>query len=572
MNVAKIDRELKKKFGDAVNARAEDDVLFLSGTLESWEKVVAAGKTFARRKGVRGVVNDVTVQGAKIQTATPPTVDGAYDGKQTDVAVIGGGVIGCMIARELAKWDISIAIIEKEYDVAVGASSRNDGMIHPGIDLHKGYRKLYYGPKGNAMYDRLAEELDVKFERRGGYLLFDRAWQRLLVPIFQYLAKRNRVPNVRYASRREIIAREPSVKEWCRGGIYTPSSGIISPYKLTVAAAENAVVNGAELLLNTAVIGMETEDGRITALKTNHGSIFPKVVIDAAGVYADVIADYANDRFFTIHPRRGTILILDKKANLTDSMIVRTPFLHRKHSTTKGGGIVRTIDGNILVGPDAVEQPDRDDRSTCTESIETIMNKHRQTTQLLHNSQIITYFSGTRACTYEEDFIVEPSKKVSNLVYAAGIQSPGLTAAPAIAEDVAKMTLEKLGSVQPRKDYVHRRKGIPHVAEMSEEERQKLIEKRPDYGQIVCRCEQISKGEIIDAIHSPVPATTIDAIKRRVRPGMGRCQGGFCLPLIVKIIREEMQDPEFAVQKGGNHTEIVIAKNKLAGGGGSHVL
>lgn len=561
MKIKSIQKHLQKIYGSRVTAKADEDVLILEGEVDTWQQVVAAGKLYARKKGIRGVVNDIRPSNYESEKIEPPFVDHKYDDTQVDVAIIGAGIVGALIARELAKWNIKICLIEKEYDVAIGASSRNDGMIHPGIDLHRGYKKLLYGPRGNAMYDNLAAQLGFKLERRGAYILFDKRWQRITLPIFKYLAWRNKVPGLRYASMKEIREREPLTASWAKGGVFTPTSGTISPYKAVVAAAENAVENGVQLMLDTLVMGMECADGKIVALKTNRGKIYPKIVINAAGVYADIIAEYANDRFFSIHPRKGTLLILDKKANLTDTVVSRAPFMAH-NTSTKGGGIVRTVDANMLVGPDAVEQPSRSDLSTSAESVTNILNKHKKTVDKLGGGQIITYFSGMRACTYEEDFVIEPSRKVANLIHAAGIQSPGLTAAPAIAVDIEKMTIDKLGKVEPNKNYNPVRKGIPVLSEMNEKERDELIKQRPEYGHIVCRCEQVSEGEIIDAINSPIPALTLDAIKRRVRPGMGRCQGGFCSPLVTKLIREQLGDEKYSVKKAGEGSDILLGLDK----------
>lgn len=561
MNIKKIQAKLNKQFGGNIKAECDGDILLLSGELDCWDNVVKAGKLFARQKGIRGVVNDITYHGYEPKAVKPAFIDSEHDGKSFDVAIIGAGVVGALIAREMAKWDLKICLIEKDYDVAVGASSRNDGMIHPGIDLHKGYKKLDYGPRGNAMYDKLSEELGFKLERKGAYILFDKAWQRITLPVFKYLAHRNKVAGVRYATKKEVCAKEPLTSAWAKGGIFTPTSGTVSPYKVVFAAAENAVENGVELMLNTLVMGMDCEGGKIISLKTNRGTVYPKIVINAAGIYADIIASYANDRFFSIHPRKGTILILDKKAHLTDTVVSRAPFMAR-HSSTKGGGIVCTVDSNMLVGPDAVETPLREDNSTSAQSVTAILNKHNRTVDKLNGGQIITYFSGLRACTYEEDFIIEPSRKVENLIHAAGIQSPGLTAAPAIAVDIEKFALQKLGEVKKNPNYNPVHKPIPNPNEMPESERNELIKRRPEYGHIVCRCEQVSEGEIIDAINSPIPALTLDGIKRRVRAGMGRCQGGFCTPLITKLIRNQLKDNDYSVRKGELGSELLIGKTK----------
>lgn len=575
-----ITRKLTKEVAPGITCTLQNDRLLLEGELDDWDLIVKAGKLAAKYHRKKhnpylGIVNDIHFKNFTPSPMTLPIVSNKdYDGATPDVAIIGGGIIGCAIARTLSKWNLDIMLLEKEYDVAIHASSRNDGMVHPGIDLHKGSEKVYYNSRGNRMYESLAAELDVPFERRGSYILFDKAWQRLTVPVFLKRAKENDIPGICYVNAKTIHEKEPSTANWVKGGIFLPSSSVVSPYQMTVALAENAVTNGIKLCLNTAVINIIHNQNQIKALVTNRGIIYPKIVINAGGAFADVIAQMANDQFFTIHPRKGTIAILDKKANyLTHTVIAKAPFSDVKKNT-KGGGIVRTIDNNILVGPDAHETPLREDFSTTREDLNSIFDKHVQVAPKLSKSDIITYFSGTRAPTYEEDFIVKPSPHIDNLIYAAGIQSPGVTAAPAIAVAIEKFTLEKLTKIKqvsPNEQYSPLRKGIPRPSEMTDNERNALIKENPDYGKIICRCEEISRGEILDAIHAPIPALSLDAIKRRVRPGMGRCQGGFCSPIITQIIHEETGIPLTEIVKGTANSTLITGMSKpyLTKGGDS---
>jgi len=326
------------------------------------------------------------------------------------------------------------------------------------------------------------------------------------------------------------------------------SAGMISPYKMTIALADNAVENGAKISLNTIVEGMEVKDGVIQSVQTNRGTVYPKIVVNAAGVFSDIIADMAGDRTFTIHPRKGIDLILDKKkVDYALASFSRSPFAplpeeykdknKSKTGHTKGGGIMRTIDGNILVGPDAEEQPYREDHTTSAERIDTMIKKHSLTTAGLSRADVITYFAGVRAATYEEDFVVRKGVFTKNIIQASGIQSPGVTAAPAIAVDVRGWVKGVLNATE-KSDFIAVRKHTPALSKLSDAERDAYIKKNPAYGEIVCRCEEVSKGEIEDALKQPLKVYTVDGIKRRVRPGMGRCQGGFCSPLVVKIIAD----------------------------------
>lgn len=566
-SLERIQRDIRKKVSADILCREYHRSIVLEGTVDSWDKVIKAGRIAAGR-GYKGVVNDIEVKGLKIPEIKKPGVtDKRLEGKKVDVLIIGGGIIGSSIARELSKWDISILLVEKEDDLAVHASSRNNGMIHPGIDPKPGTKKAYYNVRGNRLYSKVAKELDIPFDRCGNVVLYDVKWGKLLSPLFYIKARKNGVEGMKFLSKEETRILEPYLYHGFEGSVYFPTAGILSPYKMTVAYAENAVMNGAEVSLNTIVMSMNKEHGKIVSVETNRGRIYPKVVINAAGVYSDKVAEMADDRFFTIHPRKGEILILDKKAGYLVKGIVAKPSINQSKSGTKGGGITKTIDGNVLVGPDAYEQPLREDYSTNRENIDAILKKHLPLIPGLNPSYMITYFAGIRAATYEEDFIIEKSEYVGNLVHAAGIQSPGLASAPAIAEEIEKITIDALSKVmdvRPKEKWNPERHGIPELFKMSEKERDEFIKKRPDYGVIICRCEEISKGEIIDAIKSPVSARSVDAIKRRVRPGMGRCQGSFCMPLIMKIIEEETGENMLNITKKGGSSKILVKETKTS--------
>jgi glycerol-3-phosphate dehydrogenase len=311
---------------------------------------------------------------------------------------------------------------------------------------------------------------------------------------------------------------------------------------------------------------MTVENSRITAVQTNRGTVYPKVVVNAAGVFTEEIARMAQDRFFSIHPRKGTNTILDHKAAERMSAVVSsigTASTKKKH--TKGGGLIKTIDDNTLVGPDAVETFLKEDYTTNAQNIADVFEKQSRTDPALHMRDAITYFSGIRAATYEEDFIVRKGKWTKNIVHAAGIQSPGTTAAPAIAIDISRMAAELLNEtrpVKPNEAFNPVRKGVIRANELSSEERDVLIRENPDYGEIVCRCEQISRGEIKAALHRSVPCDTLDGIKRRVRPGMGRCQGGFCGPLVLQIIASELNKPLEQVEKNAPGGELLFGTIK----------
>lgn len=562
-----IEKSLVTKISKSITCTEHRNSIVLEGLVDSWDQVVAAGK-LATNKGYKGVVNKIQVKDLILPEIKKPLIeDNSLEGKKVDVLIIGGGIIGSSIARELSKWDISILLVDKEEDLAMQTSSRNDGMIHPGIEPKPGSKKAIFNVRGNEMYTKIAKELDVPLRRSGTVIVFDGILTKLAFPLLQQRARKSGLQGVRLLSKAEVFHREPHIAKNISGGIFFPSTAVLSPYKMTVAYAENALMNGAEISLNTIVLSIFSERGKIVSVKTNRGTIYPKVVVNAAGVFADHIAAMANDQFFTIHPRKGQILLLDKKKGSILNSVVSRPSFINVGGVTKGGGIVKTIEGNILIGPDAYEQPYREDFSTSKSSMDGLISKHFPLIPELSPTDIITYFSGIRASTYEEDFIIEKSDYVHNLIYAAGMQSPGLASAPAIAKEIEKLTCAALNEqmvLRPKAVWNPIRKGIPELNKLSPEERNSLIKKRPDYGTILCRCEEVSKGEIIDAIHSPIPCKTVDGVKRRARAGLGRCQGGFCTPYILHTIQAETGLSITEISKKGSESGILLEETKKA--------
>ncbi len=560
-----VQRRLDKKYNGAVRAELSDGVLTLSGELPRWSMVVDAGRMCVQKKKYSIVNNIVCTNEPRPEMTMPKLKDSVLEGRSFDVVVIGGGIVGCAVARELKRFNISVAVIEKCHDVAMQASSRNDGMVHPGVDLKKGSLKHKYNNLGNAMYPQVCNELGVKFKRTGQILCFNAKWAKFILPLATPYWNRWLGVPCRYLKRDEVLRQEPHLAEDIKCGLSFPSAGVVCPYGLTIAYAENAADNGAEFFLDTAVTGMEVQQGEIKALHTNRGSFTAKVIINAAGVFSDRVAEMAGDRFFSIHPRKGTNTILDKKAAFQVRTIASMfGTADTKVAHTKGGGIVSTVDGNLLIGPDAREIADGEDYSTEYSSVENTFKRQGGVLPSLSLRDGITYFSGVRAPTYEEDFVICKGRRTKNIVHAAGIQSPGLTAAPAIAVDVAKMAVEILGGAEKNKNFDPVRKPVPRTAELSDEERERLIRLNPDYGIIVCRCEEISRGEILDALHRSIPCDTVDGVKRRVRAGMGRCQGGFCGPQVAQIIAEDKKIAMEEVKKSGDGSWMLCRDTKEA--------
>lgn len=555
---------LRRRFGAIVEARAFGDSIVLEGRARDYGLKVELGWA-AAKFGYKGVVNDVACDGIAEESLPPSAAqDSSLDGLSVDVLVVGGGVTGSAIARELSKRDLSILLVDKEEDLAVHTSSRNDGMIHDGFAAHPGSLKAKYNVRGNRLWEPLCAELGLAFRRPGSLILFRSPASRLALPLMAARAKKLGVDGWEYWSKARVEAEEPFAAPGHFGGFFLPSAGVLSPYRATVALAENAVLNGARVSVETCVTGFELEGGRIIGVRTNRGSIRAGAVVNAAGNWSDVVAAMAGDRFFSLHQRRGTDAILDLSTGELQRHIMSKPSLLQVKSKTKGGGLVPTVEGNILVGPTASESPGREDYATRPEELAEL-RKHLLLNTGLAFDQAITYFSGVRPCTYEEDFVVERSGRVENLIHAAGIQSPGLASAPAIAEDVARMVIEVVSAyraVAPRKGWNPRRPAPPELRSMPAEARNGAIEARPAYGRIVCRCEEVSEGEIIDAMRSTIPARSLDGIKRRTRAGAGRCHGGFCSPRVVEIAASELGVEPCKVTKKGPGSELCPRSTK----------
>ncbi|MEG0546716.1 MAG: NAD(P)/FAD-dependent oxidoreductase [Oscillospiraceae bacterium] len=568
MDINKLNKKLSKEFGGCVKAKSENGSIVLTGTLSKWEDIIKACQMSATKYSKCHVVNDIEFKGTEIPKMKMPKInDTTLLGKSPDVLIIGGGISGASIARELSKWDLDILLVEKEPDFALQASGRNDGEIHPGIDLGKGSLKHHYVRKGNAMYTKICEELDVPFKRVGQYVCFTQGILKPFAALFcYYRIHHDGISDTKIIDGKKLKEIEPSFNKDFKFAIANPSASCICPYGITIAYAENAVQNGVKVMLNTVVLSMDIQNNEIKGVATNRGIVYPKIVINAAGVFSEEIAKMAKDRFFSIHPRRGTNSILDKKSAVfmnSIASIKELKFTSKTHS--KGGGILHTVHNNLLIGPDAVETYEKENTATYPQSIENTFEKQKKTMPTLSKRDIITYFTGVRAATFEEDFIVEKGRNTKNIIHCAGIQSPGLTTAPAVALDIEKMAIEELSkqkTINKNKNYNPIRKAIPVLNEMNDSDRAKLIKENPDYGIIVCRCEEISKGEILDALNSPICVPTVDGIKKRLRPGMGRCQGGFCLPLVTEIIAEFLNVPISEVKKSSDEAVITYGSTK----------
>ena len=554
----RINEKVKDKFPELnIEIRInERNIATVSGECETCEQLIDVGHFVAEDAKIKNVVSEMTVKGLTItpQDYASMAKEGRKKGiiQKTDVVIIGAGVIGCGIARELSKYDFHCIVVDKENDVSVGASKANNGNIHPGHAVKKGTLKHKLNILGNRMYDEWAKDLQFEFQRNG---LMYIAWEEEYLPALKRRYTKgleNGVDGIRYISGEEAMAIEPELKKLDNppiAAVWLPSLAHVEPYEVTIALAENAAENQVKFMLNTKVCDI-VHDGRIQAVVTSRGVIETKYVINAAGVYADDISRMAGDVSYTIHPRKGTIVLLDKAKTYPYkpqlgfvSNKLENRMMNVKNKESKGGGCCKTPEGNYLLGPSAKEVWNKEDTSCDAEGIAYALSccQHKG----VGEKDVIRSFAGVRAADFKEDFIIEKSEVTSGLIHVAGIQSPGLSAAPAIAKMVENILLEEMKkegmSYKRKKNYQPYRPKRRVFRKLSLEEQNKLIKENPDYGQIVCRCEFITKGEILDAIDSPVVPTSVDAIKRRTRAGMGRCQGGFCLPVVLQILAQAQQ-------------------------------
>jgi len=535
----------------------EDGTVYLEGEAKKWEQVVALGHLAAGVAGAHGVVNKVWPKSLPRPKKKRKIKEKAsWDGMKVDVVIVGAGIVGAAIARELSRFDLEVVVVEKDVDVAWGQSKANPGWVHAfaGADVDPKLLKAKLCVRGNAMYDKLAKELDFPFKRAG---LLAIVTEEELLPLLDFvkdLAKQHGIPVEIIRDREEIFRREPRITEKALAALFFPTYGSTSPYLATIALMENAVMNGVKLLVGTEVTDVMVEDGKIKGVVTDRGKVFTKFLVNAAGLYADEIAEMAGAREFTIHPRKGEMLIFDSKHsslyshNLAPATLKTDPY-------TKGGGIAISVDGNSIWGPNAEEVPYKEDTGTTREAMEIVWEKFSHFVPNIPKEATITAFAGLRAATYTEDYHIAPSRKVKGLIHAAGIQSPGTAAAPAIAEMVLEILRKEGLHLEEKPDFNPIRKAPPSFRSLIKKEREELIAENPKYGHVVCRCEHVTEGEVIEAIRRG--ATTLDGIKFRTRAGMGRCQGGFCTPHVIKILARELQIPIECVTKRGSGSELL---------------
>ena len=479
-----------------------------------------------------------------------------------DVAIIGAGVIGSAIARELSKYQADVCVIERDEDVCNGTSKANSAIIHAGFDATPGSLKASLNVRGNAMMDKLAKDLDIPFKRNGSLVVCTKNQNRADLEALLEKGIKNGVPNLRIVEREELIKMEPNLSDDVSCALFAPTGGIVCPFHMTMAFAENAYTNGVSFFLNTnvTVIRKTGESYLIETVHTDTGEremFTAKVVINAAGVYADTINNMVSEHKLHITARKGEYCLLDKDAG---THVAHTIF-QLPSKMGKGVLVTPTVHGNLLVGPTAVDVENKEAVNTTQEGLDALGRTASLSVKNIPMRQVITSFAGLRAHEAGNDFVIGEAPDAKGFINAAGIESPGLSSAPAIGEMVAGMVKDLL-FLSEKKDFIATRKGILHPETLTMEERNKLIAEHPEYGNIICRCEMITEGEIMDAIHRPLGARSLDAVKRRTRAGMGRCQAGFCSPRTMEILEREVPMSMYDITKNGVGGAIVIGTNK----------
>ena len=474
-----------------------------------------------------------------------------------DIVIVGAGVTGSMTARALSKYNLKIALIEKCNDVAMGATKANSGIVHAGFDAAEGSLMAKMNVKGCAMMPETCEKLNVPYKNNGSLVVAFSEEEDEHLKVLLAKGNANGVPNLVILSKDELLNKEPNLSKESTSALYAPSAGIVCPYELTIAAAECAVSNGVEFIRNCEVNAVETTADSLVLI-TTQGKIETKYVINAAGVFSDDLARMAGDDTISITARRGEYFLLDRAVgNTVNCTIFQCP-----SKMGKGILVSPTVDGNLLVGPTAEDIEDKSNVNTTNSGLNDVRKYAVKSVPSVNTRNAITSFTGLRAHATAHEFIIGISEKNARLINAAGIESPGLSSAPAIAEYIEDIVKGIFPDATVKADYDDTREAPVRFRHMSDEERAELIKKNSTYGRIICRCETITEGEIIDAVNAPAGARDVDGVKRRTRAGMGRCQGGFCGSKVVEILARELGCDINEITKFGGNSNILFEKTK----------
>lgn len=473
-----------------------------------------------------------------------------------DVTVVGGGVVGGTILRELTKYNLKVCLLEREDDVCMGQSKANSGIVHAGFDAAEGSLKAKFNLLGNLMMKDYAAELGVKYKNNGSLVIAYSEEEKAELDNLLMRGIKNGVKELKIVDRNELLKLEPNVADDALAALYAPTGGIICPYDLTIAAIGNAMDNGADLYTDFEVVGIEKNGNDYVVKSSDEREVKTHIVIDCAGYSSERIANLVGDYSFKVGGKRGEYLLLDRECkNLVNHTLFKVP-----GKMGKGVLVTQTVDGNILVGPTSVYSDDS--TATTAEGLSDVIEKAKKMVKNLPLGSVITSFAGVRAYSDKHDFIIEESKTAKNFIILAGIESPGLTSAPAIAKYVAEEIVGKIIALDKNKNFNGNRKADYFFNTLSNEEKNEIIKKDPSYGKIVCRCEKITEGEILAAIRTNPKAVNVDAVKRRTRAGMGRCQGGFCQSHVAELIAKETGKDLLNVTKSGKGSYLLIKRAK----------
>ncbi|HAE80584.1 MAG TPA: FAD/NAD(P)-binding oxidoreductase [Lachnoclostridium sp.] len=474
-----------------------------------------------------------------------------------DVIIIGAGVTGAAVARELSRYKAEVCVLERGEDVCSGTSKANSAIVHAGYDCVPGSMMAKMNVRGNEMMTDLCRDLDIPFERNGSLVV---CIDKDNLPGLQELYDRgikNGVPGMKLLSRDEAKAMEPHLSDNVQGALYAETAGIICPFKLNIAMAENANVNGVDFFFNTNVEKLCRDEEGIWHLRTSNGEYKTKCVVNAAGLYSDYFHNMVSEKKIHITPRRGDYFLLDK----TTGGFVKHTIFPQPTKYGKGILVAPTIHGNTLVGPTAIDIDDKEDVATRQGGFDEILAKSSMYVDNVPVRQVITSFAGLRAHEDNHEFILGEVEDAPGFIDCAGIESPGLTSSPAIGEYIGGMIRDKM-DLQAKESWISTRKDVLNPQHLSLEERNELIKKEPAYGRIICRCESVTEGEILDAIHRPLGARSLDAVKRRTRAGMGRCQAGFCSPRVMEILQRELGLKMEDIHKNDSGSWLVLERTK----------
>ncbi len=455
---------------------------------------------------------------------------------KTDVVVIGAGAVGCAIARELSKYQVNVIVVDKNEDVGGDASKSNSAIIHTGYDAAPGTLESQLVVAANPMYDELVNDLDVPFKRIGAILPAITEEQFNQLPAIKEKAFKNHVYDIEYKSGEELLEMEPNLNPEVKGGLFIPRESIIDPFIFVQAMAENAYANGVEFVLGAKVTDIKTENGKIKSVVTEKGEIETKYVINSAGLYCDEIAAMVGKADYKVVARKGQFYILDKNTSCQVEHIV----LPIPTKITKGKLMCPTIHGNMLVGPTAEDQESKIDKSTSTEGLDSIAKDVRNLIPGVNLRDTITQYSGLRPNRNPEGLNFDIYDDLEGYINLSGVRSTGLTLSVSMGKYVVQQMLMHGAEFVLKENFIKERKGIIKFSEQTREVQDELIKENPLYGNVVCRCETITEAEILQAIHRPIGAKSVDAVKRRVRAGMGRCQAGFCGPKVLEILAREL--------------------------------